>query len=72
MKPPFDLPNLFASCDQCKRNTPTKILFMRAGYGNACAACGRLRRGKPYFSKAEFQTLKPATAKGGIHEAEAL
>lgn len=37
---------------------------MRAGLGNACAACGRLRRGKPYLSKVEFQTLKPDTAQG--------
>jgi len=72
MKPPFDLPRLIAFCDQCDRNTPTKILFMRAGYGNACAACGRLRRGKPYLSKRYFNTLKPGVAKGGIDEAEAV
>lgn len=59
------LSNLFAPCDQCERDTPTKILFMQTGLGNACGVCGRLRRGKPYLSKAEFQTLKPDAAKGG-------
>jgi hypothetical protein len=72
MKQSLDLPGMIAHCDQCERNTPTKILFMKAGFGKACAICGRLRRGKPYLSKVEFQTLKPDAAKGGIHEAEAL
>jgi hypothetical protein len=72
MKKTLSLPSMIAFCEQCDRNTPTKILFMRAGYGNACAACGRLRRGKPYLSKAEFQTLKPDAAKGGTNEAEAV
>ena len=72
MKQPLNLPGMIAPCDQCDRDTPTKILFMRAGLGNACAVCGRLRRGKPYLSQVEFQTLKPDAAKGGTHEAEAL
>lgn len=72
MKKAVDLPSMIVPCDQCDRDTPTKILFMRAGLGNACAVCGRLRRGKPYLSKVEFQTLKPDAAKGGTHEAEAL
>ncbi len=72
-KPPADFPYLLAYCDQCERETPTKILFMKAGLGNACASCGRLRRGKPYLSKVEFKTLKPnLSAKGGEHEAESL
>ena len=71
--PPLQLPDYLQPCDQCEADTPTKILFMRQGYGNACALCGRLRRGKPYLSKAEFQTLKPTTAaQGGQHEAKAV
>ena len=69
---PLQLPDLSAPCDQCERDTPTKILFMRAGYGNACAACGRLRRGKPYLSRADFETQMRNSVKGGTHEAEAL
>jgi hypothetical protein len=69
-KPPHHLPDLIAACDQCKADTPSKVLFMPAGFGNACAVCGRLRRGKPYLSKIEFnQQLKPdLPAKGGNHE----
>lgn len=67
-KAALQIPNLTAPCDQCQRDTPTKILFMRQGYGNACAVCGRLRRGKPYLSKHEFNTLKPDGANGGNDE----
>jgi len=68
-KKPLYLPSLIAPCDQCERDTGTKILFMRQGLGNACAICGRLRRGKPYLSKAEFKTLRPESesAQGGSH-----
>lgn len=60
------LPSLIAPCDQCERDTPTKVIFMRQGFGNACAVCGRLRRGKPYLSKHDLNSLKPSeTAKGG-------
>ncbi len=71
-KAPLQLSCLMAPCDQCGHQTGTKILFMQAGYGNACAVCGRLRRGKPYLSKAEFNALKPAEAKGETDEAEAV
>jgi len=64
-EPPLHLPDLIAPCAQCKQSTPTKVLLMRQGYGNACAICGRLRRGKPYLSKQTFNTLKPNAAKGG-------
>ena len=64
-KEPLYLPSLVADCDQCKRPTGTKVLFMRAGLGNACDQCGRLRRGKPYLSQHEFSALKPNAAKGG-------
>jgi hypothetical protein len=65
--PPLELPDYRQPCEQCEADTPTKVFFMKAGLGNACAVCGRLRRGKPYLSKAEFQTLKPESAKGGCH-----
>jgi len=71
-KVPAQISNLIAPCDQCERDTPTKILFMRQGLGNACSSCGKLRRGKPYLSKVEFKSLKPSVAKGGQHEAKAL
>ena len=64
-KEPLPLPSLVADCDQCERQTGTKVLFMKAGLGNACTECGRLRRGKPYLSQQEFNALKPSTAKGG-------
>ncbi len=72
-KETLHLPNFVQPCDHCEKDTGTKIKFMKAGYGNACACCGRLRRGKPYLSKAEFKTLKPNdAAKGGCDEAEAV
>ena len=64
-KEPLHLPKVIAPCDQCERDTPTKVLFMRQGLGNSCACCGRLRRGKPYLSKVEFNALRPDAAKGG-------
>lgn len=67
-KEPLYLPDLFAQCDHCERSTPTKVLFMRQGLGNACAVCGRFRRGKPYLSKVEFEALKPSEANGGTDE----
>ena len=63
-KPPLHLPFLVRPCDQCERNTETKILFMKAGLGNACANCGRLRRSTPYLSKTTFNALKLQIAKG--------
>lgn len=66
-EPPVHLPNLFAPCDQCLRDTPTKILFMKAGLGNACAGCGRLRRGTPYISQNKFNSIK-LLAKGGNYD----
>jgi hypothetical protein len=71
-KEPLHLSHLQADCDQCARPTSTKILFMNQGLGNACALCGRLRRGKPYLSKPEFETLKPDAADGGTNDAEIL
>lgn len=71
-KQPLHLPRLIAPCDQCKRDTATKVLFMRAGLGNACAVCGRLRRGKPYLSNTEFNKLKLEAAKGKINEAHTV
>lgn len=68
-KEPLQVPDFIQPCDQCERATGTKVFFMRQGYGNACALCGRLRRGKPYLSKREFKTLKPKRAHGGRHEA---
>lgn len=65
---PLQLPSLIATCDQCERDTPTKILFMKAGLGNACSVCGRLRRGKPYLSKADFENQMSNSVKGGKHE----
>lgn len=67
-KPPLALPNLIAHCDQCDRETPTKVFVMKAGLGNACAICGRLRRGKPYLAKVEFESLKPTPANGGNYD----
>lgn len=67
-KPPLHLPDWEQPCDQCERTTPTAIKFMKAGLGNACGICGRLRRSKPYLSKSELQTLKPTVAKGEINE----
>ena len=55
---PFHLPDLHASCDHCERETGTKVFFMKAGLGNACCICGRLRRGKPYLSRTDFESLK--------------
>ncbi len=70
-EPPVQLPDFVQPCDQCERGTPTKIMFMRQGLGNACACCGCLRRGKPYLSKGEFNTLKPSAAKGGSDDSTA-
>lgn len=70
-EPPAHFPDLFAPCVQCAKNTPTKILFMHQGLGNACACCGCLRPGKPYISKCDFNALKPDAAKGGADEDEA-
>jgi len=68
-KEPLCLPNWKQPCDHCERDTGTKIKFMRQGLGNACAVCGRLRRCKPYLSKAEFNTLKPDNAaQGGAYD----
>ena len=66
---PFRLPDFLQPCDHCERDTGTKVLFMRQGLGNACAICGRLRRGKPYLSKRDFETLKLQGANGGSNEA---
>ena len=68
-KEPLHLASLIAPCAHCEHDTATKVLFMKAGLGNACAKCGQLRRGKPYLSKHEFNTLKPSVAKGGHHGA---
>ena len=75
--PPVELPDWKQPCEQCKAGTPTKVLFMKAGLGNACAVCGRLRPFRPYLSKADLavaiqgnlSTLKPWRAKGGNHAA---
>lgn len=67
MKAPLYLPDLQAPCDQCDSLTGTKILFMRAGLGNACSRCGRFRKGKPYLSKDEFKALEPNMVKGDMH-----
>jgi len=45
---------------------------MQAGLGNACAVCGRFRRGKPYLSNTEFNKLRLEAAKGKIHEAHTV
>jgi len=71
-KPPLHLPDWEQPCDQCERETGTSIKVMRAGIGNACLECGRLRRGKPYLSKHEFQSLTPTAAKGERDEAKTL
>jgi len=71
--PPVELPHWKQPCEQCGQDTPSKVLFMKAGLGNACAVCGRLRRGRPYISKAALaeaaqstlNALKPLRAKGG-------
>jgi hypothetical protein len=70
--PPLEFPRWLQPCEQCGQKTASKVLSMQAGLGNACAVCGRLRRGRPYLSKADLaaaaqgtiQTLKPARAKG--------
>jgi len=74
--PPVELPHWKQPCEQCKADTPTKVLFMKAGLGNACAVCGRLRPFRPYIKKADIaaaqgniNTLKPWRAKGGNHAA---
>jgi hypothetical protein len=67
-KAPLDLADWHQPCDQCQKDTPTQVFFMQAGYGNACAVCGKLRSGKPYLSKVEFNALKPNGAKGDHHE----
>ena len=60
--PPVEQPNWKQPCEQCKANTPTKVLFMKAALGNACAVCGRFCRGRPYISKAtlaDAQNFRP-------------
>lgn len=60
--PPVELPNWKQPCEQCKADTPTKVVFMKAGLGNACAVCGRLRPFLPYISKAALaaaQNFRP-------------
>ena len=73
--PPVELPNWKQPCEQCKANTPTKVLFMKAGLGNACAVCGRLRPFRPYIKKADLaaaqqtmNALRPLPAEGGNDE----
>ena len=66
--PPLYLPHVVAHCHQCARLTGTKVLFMHAGYGNACTTCGSLRKRKPYLSKNELNTLKPGAAKGAQYD----
>jgi len=74
--PPLEFPHWLQPCEQCDADTTSKILYMQAGLGNACAICGKLRRGRPYISKADLaalaatgtiKTLKPPRAKGGKH-----
>jgi len=75
--PPVDFPQWLQPCEQCGQDTASKVLSMKAGHGNACANCGRLRRGRPYLSKADLaaaaqftiKTLKLARADGGKHAA---
>ena len=64
MKEPLLLPDLMARCEQCGRDTGTKVLFMKAGLGNACEVCGKFRKGKPYLSKKELNTLEPDRVNG--------
>jgi len=56
--PPVELPHWKQPCEQCKADTPTKVLFMNAGLGTACAVCGRLRPFRPYISKATLATAQ--------------
>ena len=58
-----------AFCQRCERNTPTQIHDLPGGLGNCCAWCGCCRKGKPYLSKIEAQTLKRLlAAEGATHE----
>lgn len=74
--PPVELPKWKQPCEQCLQDTPTKVLFMKAGLGNACAVCGRLRPFRPYIKKADLaaavqqtiQTLRSARTEGGTDE----
>jgi hypothetical protein len=70
-RPPIDFPLWLQPCEQCGQETASKVLDIKAGLGNTCAICGRLRRGKPYLSKVDLaaaaqgtlNTLKPDRAK---------
>jgi len=70
--PPLEFPLWQQHCTQCGKSTGSKVLIMQAGLGNACAGCGKLRKGRPYLSKADLKaaashtinTLKPFRAKG--------
>ena len=57
-----------AFCHRCNQNTPTEIHELSGGLGNCCAWCGCCRKGKPYFSKAEADSLKRLFAAEGEHE----
>lgn len=52
--------------------TGTFFKFMFAGIGNACDQCGCFRKGKPYISRKEFNTLTRSGAKGGFSETETI
>lgn len=61
-------PQVRHHCHHCEQETGTTFKPTKAGIGNACERCGAFRKGKPYVSKAEFNTLTLATAKGGHDE----
>jgi len=61
-------PHVRHECHQCEQETGTVFKPTKAGIGNACERCGAFRKGKPYVSKSEFESLTLHTANGGIYE----
>lgn len=65
---PILVPHVKAHCVQCEQATGTAFKLTKAGIGNACSRCGKFRKGKPYVSKREFESLtRHNDAKGGNH-----
>ena len=59
-------------CEHCGRDTATVLLPLSSGHiGRCCACCRACRKGRPFASKAEFESLKFAdghTTRGLTYE----
>ncbi|VGO17207.1 hypothetical protein PDESU_05803 [Pontiella desulfatans] len=66
--PNIPAPHVRAWCHRCGTDTGTTFkTALAAGIGNCCAECGACRKGRPYISKRDFQSLMRDRAEGAIH-----